>query len=67
MPRRSGQRRLTGRRPAAGRKDDPEGGPAILDKALAADGKRARRRRRGRGAMEIVLDFLADFVAHLPP
>lgn len=67
MPRRSGQWRLTSRRPAAGRKDDPGGGPAIPGKALAADTKRARRQRRGRGAMEIVLDFLADFVANLLP
>ena len=55
-----------GRRPA-GPKDDPGDGPAILDKALAADAKRARRRSRARGAAGIVLDFLADFVANLFP
>ena len=67
MPRRSGQRRLTERQRAAQLKDDPGDGPAVLDKALAADAKRAKGRRLGRGALEIVLDFLADVCGNLWP
>jgi len=67
MPRRSGQRRSTERRPAAQLEDDPGDGPAILDHALAADAKRAKRHRRARGAVEIVLDFLADVLGSLLP
>jgi hypothetical protein len=67
MPRRPGQRRLTVGRREAQPKDDQAGDSAILDQALAAQAKRARRRPRGRAVLEITADFVADFVANLLP
>jgi hypothetical protein len=66
MPRRQGQRRSTARRPDAQPEDDQADDSAILDQAWAVQAKRARRRQRGRGVLEIVLDFLAGVIGSWP-
>jgi len=58
---------LTARRPDAQPKDDQADDSAILDQAWAAQGKRARRRQRGRGVLEVALDFLAEIVGGFLP
>ena len=40
---------------------------AILDQAWAAQGKRARRRQRGRGVLEVVSDLLGDLIGGFLP
>jgi hypothetical protein len=60
-------RRLTARRPDGQPKDDQADDSAILDQAWAAQEKRARRRPRRRGVLEVALDVLADVVGGLWP
>jgi len=53
---------LTARRSDAQPKDDQADDSAILDQAWAAQEKRARRRQRGRGVLDVALDFLAEVI-----
>jgi hypothetical protein len=57
---------LTDRRPDVQPKDEQADDAIILDQALRAETKRARRRQRGRGALEFALDFLADVIGSWP-
>jgi hypothetical protein len=58
---------MTARRPDAQPKDDQVDDSAILDQAWAAPEKRARRRHRGHGVLEVALEFLAEVVGGLLP
>jgi hypothetical protein len=58
---------LTARRPDAQPKDDQADDSAILDQAWAAQAKRAGRRQRGRGVLEVALDVLAEVIGGLLP